>query len=66
MIDTSPFGNTGHQSTRIIFEAASLSRRSQEDADQILEVLLEYGINHIDTAAVYGDSDLRIGPRILI
>src|SRR5713101_9242651 len=62
MIDTSPFGNTGRQSTRVIFGAAALSRMSQEDADQVLEILLEYGINHIDTAAVYGDSELRIAP----
>ena len=34
----------------------------QEKADQILDVLLEYGINHIDTAASYGDSELRVGP----
>src|SRR5229473_6031747 len=61
MIDTSPFGNTGHQSTRVIFGAAALSKMSQESADRVLEVLLEYGINHIDTAAVYGDSELRIG-----
>ncbi len=62
MIDTSPFGNTGRQSTRVIFGAAALSRMSQEDADRVLEILLEYGINHIDTAAVYGDSELRIAP----
>jgi len=31
-------------------------------ADRTLDVLLEYGINHIDTAASYGDSELRLGP----
>jgi len=34
----------------------------QDKADGVLEVLLEYGINHIDTAASYGESELRIGP----
>jgi aryl-alcohol dehydrogenase-like predicted oxidoreductase len=62
MIATSPFGKTGHQSTRVIFGAAALGGMKQEKADQILEVLLEYGINHIDTAASYGESELRIGP----
>ena len=62
MIETSPFGNTGHQSTRVIFGAAALGGMKQEKADRVLEVLLEYGINHIDTAASYGDSELRIGP----
>lgn len=62
MITKQPFGRTGHMSTRTIFGAAALSRVTQDDADRTLEVLLEYGINHIDTAASYGDSELRIGP----
>jgi aryl-alcohol dehydrogenase-like predicted oxidoreductase len=62
MIAKSPFGTTGHQSTRVIFGAAALGGMKQERADRILEILLEYGINHIDTAAAYGESELRIGP----
>src|SRR5512143_1901279 len=62
MIDTAPFGRTGHDSTRVIFGAAALGAMRQEKADQVLDLLLEYGINHIDTAASYGDSELRIGP----
>ncbi len=62
MIPTAPFGRTGHHSTRAIFGAAALSRVSQEEADRTLELLLQYGVNHIDTAASYGDSELRIGP----
>ena len=61
-IPTTPFGSTGHHSTRCIFGGTALSRASQEEADRILELLLRYGINHIDTAAGYGDSELRIGP----
>lgn len=56
------FGRSGHMSTRTIFGAAALSQDTQDDADQTLELLLEYGVNHIDTAASYGDSELRIGP----
>ena len=62
MIETLPFGRTGHESTRILFGAAALGGMSQAKADGVLELLLEYGINHIDTASVYGDSELRIGP----
>lgn len=61
-IPTYPFGRTGHVSTRTIFGAAALSRVSQAEADQTLELLLSYGINHIDTAASYGEAELRIGP----
>jgi len=56
------FGRTGHESTRTIFGAASLGSVSQREADAALEVLLEHGVNHIDTAASYGDSELRIAP----
>jgi aryl-alcohol dehydrogenase-like predicted oxidoreductase len=62
MIAKQPFGRTGHESSRVLFGAAALGRVSQDDADRTLEVLLKYGVNHIDTAASYGDSELRIGP----
>ena len=62
MIPQKPFGRTGHRSTRTIFGAAALGTVTQEEADRTLELLLKYGINHIDTAASYGESELRIGP----
>ena len=62
MIERRPFGRTGHQSTVTLFGAAALARASQAEADRALEVLLRHGVNHIDTAARYGDSELRIGP----
>ena len=62
MIAKQLFGRTGHQSTRTVFGAAGLSKVSQEEADQALEILLRYGVNHIDVAAGYGDAELRIAP----
>jgi aryl-alcohol dehydrogenase-like predicted oxidoreductase len=62
MIPTLPFGRTGHSSTRLVFGAAALGRASQVQADRALEQLLAAGVNHIDTAASYGDSELRIAP----
>jgi aryl-alcohol dehydrogenase-like predicted oxidoreductase len=62
MIAKSEFGRTGHMSTRTLFGAAALGRVDQAAADRTLDVLLEYGINHIDVAASYGDAELRIGP----
>jgi aryl-alcohol dehydrogenase-like predicted oxidoreductase len=62
MIEKRPFGRTGHMSTAIIFGAAALGGVTQAEADQTLEVLLKYGINHIDTAASYGHAEERIGP----
>lgn len=62
MISRAEFGRTGHRSTRVVFGAASLGSVTQKVADQTLEVLLRHGVNHIDTAASYGDSELRIAP----
>jgi aryl-alcohol dehydrogenase-like predicted oxidoreductase len=62
MIEHRPFGRTGHRSTVTLFGAAALARATQDEADRVLEVLLRHGVNHIDTAARYGDSELRIGP----
>lgn len=61
MITKIPFGKTGHESTRTIFGAAALGAMRQERADQVLETLLEFGVNHIDVAASYGDAELRVG-----
>ena len=62
MIAKAEFGRTGHHSTRVIFGAASLGGVTQKVADETLDVLLRYGVNHIDTASGYGDSELRIAP----
>jgi aryl-alcohol dehydrogenase-like predicted oxidoreductase len=61
-MELADFGRTGHRSSRVIFGAAGVGRVSQNDADEVLATLLEFGVNHIDTAAAYGDSELRIAP----
>jgi aryl-alcohol dehydrogenase-like predicted oxidoreductase len=57
-----PFGRLAHPSIRTLFGAAALSRVSQDEADRTLDVLLKYGVNHIDVAAGYGEAELRIAP----
>jgi len=61
-IQKQPFGRTGHMSTRAIFGSFCLRGADQKAADEVLEKLLDYGINHIDTAPAYGDAELRVGP----
>lgn len=56
------FGRTGHESSRVLFGAAALKDCDQGVADRTLDVLLEYGVNHIDAAPRYGEAELRIGP----
>ncbi len=62
MVERDAFGRTGHRSSRVVFGAAALAVMRQDRADRLLELLLEHGVNHIDTAASYGDSELRIAP----
>jgi aryl-alcohol dehydrogenase-like predicted oxidoreductase len=62
MIETLAFGATGHRSTRTIFGAAALAAMRPERAEQTLDLLRHHGVNHIDTAASYGDSELRLAP----
>ena len=62
MITARPFGRTGHASTRVIFGAAALGAMSQGRADATLALVGDAGVNHIDTAASYGESELRLAP----
>ena len=60
-IEKRRFGNTGHKSSAVIFGAAALWNETQNTADKTLDLLLEYGVNHIDVAPGYGEAELRIG-----
>lgn len=62
MIPLAPFGRTGHQSRRAIFGAAALSAVTQAEADETMELVTRYGLNHIDVAASYGDAEVRLEP----
>ncbi|MFH0849130.1 MAG: aldo/keto reductase [archaeon] len=55
MIARKPFGRTGHESSRIVFGAANIWRVTAEVCKDTLQLLLKYGVNHIDVAASYGD-----------
>ena len=61
MIATQAFGRTAHVSSRIIFGAYCLSNATEADADRILEILLGYGVNHIDVAPMYGNAEKLVG-----
>jgi predicted aldo/keto reductase-like oxidoreductase len=60
-------GRIGHMSSVLIYGGASLGEVAQEVADASIRLALDAGINHFDTAAAYGDSELRLGvwmPRL--
>lgn len=62
MIEKRLFGRTGHWSSCALFGGAALSRGTQDEANRTLGLLLEYGVNHIDTANSYGKAEELIGP----
>ena len=45
----------------LIFGGAALSDVSEEEADGAISLALEAGVDHFDTAADYGDSELHYG-----
>src|SRR5512138_2170986 len=61
MIPTLPFGRTGHESTRTLFGAAAFWEIPQAEADAAMDLLLENGVNHVDTAASYDGSQALLG-----
>jgi predicted aldo/keto reductase-like oxidoreductase len=61
MIPTLTFGRTGHESTRTLFGAAAFWDMPQKDVDATMDLLLENGVNHVDTAASYGRSQELLG-----
>jgi aryl-alcohol dehydrogenase-like predicted oxidoreductase len=54
-------GRLGSMNSVLIFGGAALSKVSREEADQAISLSLEAGVNHFDTAADYGDSELHYG-----
>jgi aryl-alcohol dehydrogenase-like predicted oxidoreductase len=64
MIEQIPFGRTGHLSSRALLGAAAFGSVTQAEADAALELALAQGVNHVDTAASYGESELRLGDWI--
>ena len=64
MITKQAFGRSGHMSSRTLLGAAAFSDVTQAEADAAIELAISYGVNHVDTAASYGDAELRLGSWI--
>jgi predicted aldo/keto reductase-like oxidoreductase len=57
-------GRLNYESSVVMFGAASLGNVTQEEADASISFALQHGVNHFDTAASYGDAEVRMGPMI--
>jgi aryl-alcohol dehydrogenase-like predicted oxidoreductase len=60
-METRRLGRIGNMSSVLLFGGAALSKVSEEEADGAIRSALDAGINHFDTAAGYGDSELHLG-----
>jgi aryl-alcohol dehydrogenase-like predicted oxidoreductase len=65
MLPFAQFGQTGHRSSRVIFGAAALGGMSEARAIKTLDLVASYGVNHIDTAAMYGAAEDRLKPWLI-
>ncbi len=63
-METRRLGRLEHMSSVLIYGAASLGDVDQDTADASIQQALDAGINHFDTAASYGDAELRLGPNM--
>jgi aryl-alcohol dehydrogenase-like predicted oxidoreductase len=61
-IEHAPFGSTGHSSSRVVFGAVALAGATPAESEATLELVFAHGINHIDTASSYGDSEDQLRP----
>ncbi|MFC4541860.1 aldo/keto reductase [Halosolutus amylolyticus] len=63
-METRALGDTGHDSTVMTFGAIALNWLEQEGADQLVELVLDHGVNHFDVAPTYGDAERKLGPKL--
>jgi len=56
------FGRTEHISSVAIFGAVGVGDHTQEDADRVIQNVLDAGVNHFDVAPSYGLAEQRVGP----
>ena len=63
-MQTRSLGATSHDSSIMTFGAIALNWLEQEGANQMVELVLDHGINHFDVAPTYGDAELKLGPKL--
>ena len=63
-LETMQFGNTGMQVTRLGYGALEISHISENEVNNLLNLVLDSGINFIDTSIDYGNSEELIGRHI--
>ncbi|WP_181686600.1 aldo/keto reductase [Halorhabdus salina] len=63
-MQTRDLGATGQTSSVVTFGTIALNWLEQEGANQLVELVLDHGVNHFDVAPTYGDAELKLGPKL--
>lgn len=63
-MQTRELGETGHESSVLTFGAIALSYLDQENANEMVESVLDAGVNHFDVAPSYGDAEVKLAPKL--
>jgi aryl-alcohol dehydrogenase-like predicted oxidoreductase len=53
-------GRTGHMSSVLTLGGYAIGFISQTEANEVMEIALDHGVNHIDVAPTYGEAELRL------
>jgi predicted aldo/keto reductase-like oxidoreductase len=61
MLERIEFGNTGLMVSKVAFGGIPIMRLSCEDGARLVRNVVSMGVNFIDTANMYGDSEEKIG-----
>jgi aryl-alcohol dehydrogenase-like predicted oxidoreductase len=63
-METRPLGETGHDSSVLTFGSIALNFLEQPAADEMVEDVLDAGVNHVDVAPTYGDAEVKLAPAL--
>ncbi|HKL30802.1 MAG TPA: aldo/keto reductase, partial [Natrialbaceae archaeon] len=63
-METRPLGDTGHESSVLTFGAIALNYLDQAAADELMDSVLDAGVNHVDVAPTYGDAEPKLAPTL--
>jgi aryl-alcohol dehydrogenase-like predicted oxidoreductase len=64
MVEKITFGSTGLQVSKVAFGGIPIMRLSKPEGVKVVRDVIEMGVNFIDTAYAYGDSEEKIGEAI--
>ncbi|MFQ3294505.1 MAG: putative aldo/keto reductase-like oxidoreductase [Halobacteriales archaeon] len=63
-MESRPLGDTGHDSSLLTFGAIALNYLEQQAANELVDSVLDAGVNHVDVAPTYGDAELKLAPKL--